>query len=177
MDINSMLGVRESYQAPIALMKVLLDDDKRSAFVQEYRDNLPDLEHEHLREYFMDNQSDRKGDKQDYTPDAIGEIITGILGPRDRVLDIAGGIGGLTIHQWGANHGGIYVVEEISSASLPFLLLNLLARQIDAVVVNGDSLERTAKAVYRVAGNSLHVLPKTPETLKEYELRGWVDEL
>lgn len=177
MDINSMLGVRESYQAPTALMKVLLDDDKRTAFVQEYRDSLPDLEHEHLREYFMDNQSDRKGDKQDYTPDAIGEIITGILGPRNRTLDIAGGIGGLTIHQWNANHAGTYVVEEISSASLPFLLLNLLVRKIDAAVVNGDSLERTAKAVYQVSGNSLSVLPKTPETLKEYGLRGWVDEL
>jgi len=177
MDINAMLGVRESYQVPTALMNVLLDDEKRPVFVQKYRESLPDLQHEHLREYFMESQSDRKGDKQDYTPDAIGEIITGILGPRDHVLDIAGGIGGLTVHQWGANYAGTYVVEEISSASLPFLLLNLLARKIDAAVVNGDSLERTAKAVYRVTGDSIRVLPKTPETLNEYGIRRWVDEL
>lgn len=177
MDINKLLQVRESYQAPTALMSVLLDDSKRADFVKQYRDSLPDLDHEHLREYFMESQSDRKGDKQDYTPDAIGEIITGILGKRDRVLDIAGGIGGLTVHQWSAEREGAYVVEEISSASLPFLLLNMLARHVNAVVIHGDSLERVAKTIYRVDGETLTELPKTPETLGKYALRGWVDEL
>lgn len=177
MDINAMLDVRESYQAPTALMNVLLDDSKRTDFVQKYRDSLPDLDREHLREYFMESQSDRKGDKQDYTPDSIGEIIAGILGKRDRVLDIAGGIGGLTIHQWSAEHEGAYVVEEISSASLPFLLLNLLVRHVDAVVIHGDSLERVAKTIYRIDGETLTELPKTPETLEKFALRRWVDEL
>lgn len=176
MSINELLGVRESYQAPTALMEVLLDNTRRASFVQKYRDSLPDLEQEHLREYFMESQSDRKGDKQDYTPDAIGQIITGILGKRDRVLDIAGGIGGLTVHQWSANQEGSYVVEEISSASLPFLLLNLLARRMHAVVIHGDSLERVAKEVYQVDDKVLTTLPHTEETLSDYNLRGWVDE-
>jgi type I restriction enzyme M protein len=176
MSINELLGVRESYQAPTALMRALLDDGRRADFVQKYRDSLPNLEQEHLREYFMESQSDRKGDKQDYTPDAIGQIITGILGKRDQVLDIAGGIGGLTVHQWSANREGTYVVEEISSASLPFLLLNLLARRMNAVVIHGDSLERVAKEVYRIEYEELTTLAHTEETLSDYNLRGWVDE-
>lgn len=172
-----MLGVRESFQAPSKLMTILHDDKRRSELIAQYRAEYPDLTRDHFREYFMGSQSDRKGDKQDYTPDSIGDIIYGIVGPRMRVLDIAGGIGGLTIHQWAGSQSGSFVVEEISSASLPFLLFNLLVRHIDAIVVHGDSLERVAKSIYQVDGESLAELPKTPETLEKFALRGWVDEL
>lgn len=177
MEINKMLGVRESFQAPSALMKILKNKTARDELINQYRNEHPDLSVDHFREYFMESQSDRKGDKQDYTPDSIGDIIAGIIGPRKRVLDIAGGIGGLTIHQWAGHHDGEFVVEEISSASLPFLLLNLLVRKINATVIHGDSLERVAKDVYTISDDDLSIEPHTPELLAKFGLRGWTNEL
>lgn len=176
MDVNSMLGVRESFQAPSALMKILRDPEQCEKLVRQYREAYPDLSQDHFREYFMESQSDRKGDKQDYTPDSIGEIIAGIVGKPKTVLDIAGGIGGLTIHQWAVQPDGEYVVEEISSASLPFLLFNLLVRDVYATVIHGDSLERVAKDVYQISDGRLNALQHTQETLDRYNLRRWVDE-
>lgn len=177
MDVNAMLGVRESYKAPTAMMELLQDDGRRVEFLNKYRQEYSDLKQEHFREYFMEAQSDRKGDKQDYTPDSIGDIISGIVGKRDSVLDIAGGIGGLTIHEWADNQSGRYVIEEISDASLPFLLFNLLVRHVNATVVHGDTLERVAKDIYTVSGDDLIKEPHTDELLAEYNLRRWVDEL
>ncbi|NVO88932.1 hypothetical protein HWN39_10625 [Lactobacillus rhamnosus] len=177
MDVNALLGVRESYQAPAALMGIIMDPQKLTALAIKYCADESDLSREHFREYFMDQQSDRKGDKQDYTPDSIGDLITGIVGQRQRVLDIAGGIGGLTIHQWSQYQDGEYIVEEISSASLPFLLFNLFVRRIHAKVIHGDSLRRVAKDVYTVANDRITKVEHTDENLKKYDLRGWVDEL
>lgn len=177
MDVNALLGVRESYQAPAALMDIIMDPQKLTAIAGKYCAEQPDLSREHFREYFMDQQSDRKGDKQDYTPDSIGDLITGIVGKRQRVLDIAGGIGGLTIHQWSQHHAGEYVMEEISSASLPFLLFNLFVRRIHAKVIHGDSLRRVAKDIYVIENDQIEKLNHTYAALAQYDLRGWVDEL
>lgn len=177
MDVNALLGVRESYQAPAALMDIIMDPQKLTALAAKYYAEQPDLSREHFREYFMDQQSDRKGDKQDYTPDSIGDLITGIVGKRQRVLDIAGGIGGLTIHQWSQNHDGEYVVEEISSASLPFLLFNLFIRRIHTTVIHGDSLKRVAKNIYKIEDDRIRMVDHTATALAQYGLRGWVDEL
>lgn len=177
MNIKEVLGVRESYQVPTALMDVLKDPEKRQMLVEQYRTEYPDLSHEHFREYFMEEQANRKGDKQDYTPNEIGDIIAGIIGKRENVLDIAGGIGGLTIREWSDNHDGTYTVEEISSASLPFLIFNFLVRKMHAYVVYGDSLNRLAKDVYEINGDSLTIMKKDAETQEKFNLRGWVDEL
>ena len=177
MDVNALLGVRESYQAPNALMAILMEPKKLTALAAKYCAEQPDLSREHFREYFMDQQSDRKGDKQDYTPDSIGDLITGIVGDCAKVLDIAGGIGGLTIHQWSQHPSGEYVVEEISSASLPFLLFNLFVRRIKATVIHGDSLKRVAKDIYTIADDQITKLDHSENNLEKYDLRGWVDEL
>ena len=177
MDVNALLDVRESYQAPAALMDIIMDPQKLTAIAGKYCAEHPDLSREHFREYFMDQQSDRKGDKQDYTPDSIGDLITGIVGKRQCVLDIAGGIGGLTIHQWSQYHAGEYVMEEISSASLPFLLFNLFVRRIHAKVIHGDSLRRVAKDIYVIENDQIEKLNHTYAALAQYDLRGWVDEL
>lgn len=54
MDVNALLGVRESYQAPAALMDIIMDPQKLMALAEKYCTEQPDLSREHFREYFMD---------------------------------------------------------------------------------------------------------------------------
>lgn len=114
--------------------------------------------------------------------------------------DIGAGTGQLTVTAWDANRRKhspfdykpsmyFYVAEELKqegkpSRSLPFLLFNYLIRGMDGVVIAGDSLTRSISQVYfiqqpeddHLGFSSLNVMPRTPDTMKAFDVRTWIDK-
>lgn len=183
-QINCLIGVTENYKAPDTLMAIILDKSKREALFQRFLALENDLSYDWFREYFQSQQADRGQKKQDFTPVSLSKLVAMLVGDQMTTMDFATGTGGLTIQKWWSNRQGsqvtneFYWLEEITEAAIPFLLFNCLIRGMNAVVINGDTLERTANQVYLLEQNEqpfsqLKVLPHTPEVAAKYELHSW----
>lgn len=153
--INQIIGVDESFLAPIELQKILNDNVKRTGMFREFLKHESDLSFDWFTDYFQEEHSDRKNKKQDFTPDGIVKLVSSLLGNKFVInADICAGTGGLTIKRWSANPDGKFYCEEFSDRAVPFLLFNLMIRNVDAVVFHGDSLSRKAKHIYKLSKSS-----------------------
>jgi len=110
----------------------------------------PDMTGDLWHEYFQDEQGDRNALKQDFTPMEICQLVAEITPEAESYADVCAGTGGLTIALHNRFPDAYYHLEEISERTIPILLFNLAIRNINAEVINGDSLEQTAKHYYRV---------------------------
>ncbi len=148
--LNALFGVAESYQAPAALMATMLDKDKRARLLGDAVSLHDDLSFDWFSAYFAEAHADRKKRKQDFTPTGIADIMSGLVGDTQTVLDVASGTGALLIPLVQKNPSAVVICEEITERALPFLLLNLAMRNIAGHVCHGDSLTRKWKQVYRL---------------------------
>ena len=147
--INSLLGITESFRAPDKLMEII--------FSSEFHDllgKLPEKQGDIFLDYFQNEQADRKGLKQDYTPNSIGKLIAELIGPSEVVADICAGTGSL-ITNFLDTHPEVQFVhcEEYSSRVIPFLLCNLAIRNISGQVIHGNSLTGEVLAVYQLVSS------------------------
>lgn len=149
--INSLIGIDESYKASIKLQRILNDSNKRIEIFNQFLEKEKDLSFDWFTDYFQEEHSDRKNKKQDFTPDGIVKLVSSLLGGFKVNADICAGTGGLTIKRWNENHDGKFYCEEFSDRAMPFLLFNLMIRNVEAVVFHGDSLTRKAKHIYRLS--------------------------
>lgn len=152
-QINQILGIKDSYQAPEVLMNMMLDDTKRKKVFEDFRKLENNLDYEWFQKYFEDEHSDRKNKKQDFTPVSISSLLEKIAGQSKSYFEAAAGIGGIMIQSWKENKENLnrrYYLEELSSRSIPFLLFNMAIRKINGIVYHGDSLENKAEAIYKV---------------------------
>lgn len=148
--INKIFRVDESFHASYKLAETLTDEHKRNQIFEEFLCEDEDLSHDWFTEYYQSEHSDRKGKKQDFTPDGIIRIASDILGNTNSNADICAGTGGLTIKRWAENKHATFYCEELSDRAMPFLLFNLAIRNMDAIVCHGDSLTREVKRIYRL---------------------------
>lgn len=175
--VNKLLGITEQYRAPDKLMSILLDSGKRQQLFDSFLKLETDLSYDWFREYFQQQQADRGNKKQDFTPVSVSKLLAMLTGKTESTLDFATGTGGLTIQKWwtdkqdGKDHS--YWLEEITEAAIPFLLFNCLIRQMNAVVINGDTLERTANQVYLCNKGSLNIVLHTDENADIYDIKKW----
>ncbi|HFU4459646.1 TPA: N-6 DNA methylase [Streptococcus suis] len=102
-----------------------------------------DRQLDQFRDFFQEEGADRKKLKQDYTPDGVAELLARVSRSGKSLADICAGTGSLTI-QYLNYHPDVEFVrcEEFSARVIPFLLINLAIRKIDAEVIHGDSLTR-----------------------------------
>ena len=152
--INKLIGVNESYKASDKLMSIMFNREERDKVFRSFLEIEKDLSFDWLTEYFQAEHSDRKGKKQDFTPDGIIQVASGVLGSTDSNADICAGTGGLTIKRYSENKGATVYCEEFSDRAMPFLLFNLAIRNVDAIVCHGDSLTREFKAIYQLSKSS-----------------------
>lgn len=120
---------------------------------EEYIKEYPDLKLDSLREFFETYLADRKFLSQDFTPDSIAQLMTEILlldknEGVPEVLDEAAGIGCLIIPYWRYNPDVKVYAREFSATTIPFLLFNLAVRNMQGVVICGDTLSLETFAVY-----------------------------
>lgn len=148
--INELIGVEESFHASYKLTEILGDKEQRNKLFESFLEVEKDLSFDWFTEYFQLEHSDRKGKKQDFTPDSIVTLASSLLGETDSNADICAGTGGLTIKRYASNSNAEFHCEEFSDRAIPFLLFNLAIRNVDATVCHGDSLTRDFKAIYRL---------------------------
>lgn len=110
---------------------------------------------------FEDELAQRKQNKQDFTPNTVGVILSKLTGhQKANIYEATAGNGGLVIANWWhrcqnsdfplMHFPSDHQVEcwELSNRSIPIILLNLSIRGIMGVVYHGDVLEQTIKAKY-----------------------------
>ena len=81
-DINVMLNITDSYQAPERIMNLLFGEEKER--IKVFKDFLDyfkcDVSYDWFHEYFEDEHADRKNNKQDFTPKCISTLVSKLLG-------------------------------------------------------------------------------------------------
>lgn len=148
--INNLIGVSESFHASYKLKGILSNKEERETLFNAFLEQEQDLSFDWFTEYFQSEHADRKGKKQDFTPDGIIKVASGILGDTESNADICAGTGGLTIKRWSENPEATFYCEEFSDRAVPFLLFNLVIRNLNAVICHGDSLTRDFKTIYQL---------------------------
>ena len=78
--INELLGVDESFHASYKLIEILSSQANENYYLPTFKEE-QDLSFDWFTEYFQAEHSDRKGKKQDFTPDGIIRVASGVLGP------------------------------------------------------------------------------------------------
>ena len=169
-DINELIGVEESFHASYKLMETLEDREKIEKLFENFLEKEQNLSFDWFTEYFQAEHSDRKGKKQDFTPDGIVSLASGVLGHTASNADFCAGTGGLTIKRWAENPEAEFYCEEFSDRAMPFLLFNLAIRNMNAAVAHGDSLSREFKQIYVLTpGERFSTISTTNElTSKRY---------
>ena len=81
-DINGMLSITDSYQAPERIMNLLFGEEKER--IKVFKDFLDyfkcDVSYDWFHEYFEDEHADRKNNKQDFTPKCLSTLVSKLLG-------------------------------------------------------------------------------------------------
>lgn len=186
-NINELLKINDSYQAPQRLMEILFNQEEREQLFREMLSQNHDVSFDWFHEYFESEHADRKEKKQDFTPNSISTLISKLAGAGEGSnLDVAAGTGGITITKWQEDRmkespftykpsEHYYQCEELSDRAIPFLLFNLMIRGMNATVLHGDTLTRKFKGVFFIQNekddhmlfSSLNVVPDS-KGLREF---------
>lgn len=146
--INEILNIRESYELPEKLMKILLQEERKEVF-KKFLKIESDLSKDFFTNYFQEEQSNRSSLMQDFTPPELCTLVSK-LEKGTLIADICAGTGGLTIAAWNENKESTFYCEELSGRAFPILLFNLAIRKINAIAVRKDILENKILESYKV---------------------------
>ena len=173
-------------------MEILFDKPLRERTFKAFLEVSTDVSFDWFHDYFEDEQADRKKTKQDFTPSSVANLLTRLVGPQPDYFEPACGTGGVMITKWWQDclaespltflpSEHYYVGEELSDRAIPFLLFNLAIRGMNAIIIHGDSLERTAKGVFFVensaddylAFSDVNVMPYSDCVMQEFGIKAW----
>lgn len=166
--INSLLGIRESFELPERLMQIFREGQQEEIF-EKFLAIEHDLSYDWFTDYFQEENSNRKKMMQDFTPVQVSRLLARLAGNRKTVADICSGTGGLSISLWNENKDAHFYCEELSKRAFPMLLFNLAIRRMVAIAVNKDVLSGETYAAYRICGGKVTELAEAPE-IPEVEL-------
>ena len=123
----------------IALMECLNQNDteKMKAFVRLVEGDLTKDWLQMIYQYYC---ADRKEKKQDYTPKCLADFVGHLAGEADTIIDLCAGSGALTIQRWKQNHDQKFRLYELDENVMPYLLFNLVIRNISASICRADVL-------------------------------------
>lgn len=188
-EINRILDISDSYQAPEKMMSIIREPEIAKQYYFKFMKLFDyDFSREWFNDYFEEEHADRKNNKQDFTPTCVSNLMAEIFGDKEErqegiIYEPAAGTGSTIIAHWYKERqkcavwnynplSCLYICEELSDKTIPFLLFNLLIRGINAVVIHGNTLTRQAKAVYHcfneennsMGFSTLFELPKNERT-------------
>lgn len=109
-----------------------------------------DLSKDWMQMIFQYYQADRKEKKQDYTPKSLAQLMAKLSGDTEVVQDLCAGSGALTIQKWCMHPSTKFELHEIDDRVIPFLLFNMIVRNIDCTVYHEDVLRQETFHIYRI---------------------------
>lgn len=99
-----------------------------------------ELETDWLQKIYQYYLADRKEKKQDYTPASIAKLMGMLAGDSEKVVDMCAGSGALIIQKWSQNKNTEFTAIEIDGEVIPFLLFNMVIRNIRCDVLKMNAL-------------------------------------
>lgn len=100
-----------------------------------------DLSKDWLQMIYQYYQADRKDKKQDYTPKCLCKFLSKLIGESDETIDMCAGSGALTIQRWSEYKDMNFVLYEIDENVIPYLIFNMVIRNVNAIVKQHDVLQ------------------------------------
>ena len=165
-DLNNILGISESYQAPQKVLDIVLgDEDTRNKIYDSLARYFKyDYSRDWFFEYFEEEHADRKNNKQDFTPPSLARLVSKII-HSDSLEGVhyepSAGTGQMIILNWEdvrkkyhpfdyLPNSHLVVAQELSQKTIPFLLLNMSIRGMSGIAIHGNTLTQEIKAAYLV---------------------------
>lgn len=136
-SLKELFNIKEIDEIGAALMSNINSEQVLDCFCSLVEQ---DLSKDWLQMVYQYYQADRKEKKQDYTPSSIAALMAALIGESEKVIDLCAGSGALTIQRWLTNKDQYFELYEIDEKVIPFLLFNLVVRNIQADVFRKDVL-------------------------------------
>ena len=120
-----------------ALLDACSDQDKLRSFCDLIGGDLNTDWMQKIYQYYL---ADRKEKKQDYTPASLAQFMGLLAGSSERIVDMCAGSGALIIQKWNQKPETRFTALEIDENVIPFLLFNMVLRNIRCRVFQMDAL-------------------------------------
>lgn len=104
-----------------------------------------------LQKIFQYYHADRKEKMQDYTPQSLADFMGLLVGESEIVVDLCAGTGALTIQRWVRNPNQKFRLFELDEKVIPYLLFNLVVRNIDSSICRADVLRDDKYEQWRIS--------------------------
>lgn len=149
-DIYTILGIKESFEIPTSLMSKVVNADikERKEIFEKFEALGVDKSEDFFRDFFQEQAANRKDLKQDYTPNAICKILSGIIPSATSFIDVCAGTGSLSLAAAQRGTDGYIICEELSLAVIPILIFNFAFRNMNAIVKEKDVVLNEIKNIY-----------------------------
>ena len=132
-----LFGVTSPDQLGHTLLNACSDRDKLKKFCNMVDGDLSIDWMQKIYQYYL---ADRKEKKQDYTPVSLAQFMGLLVGDSERIVDMCAGSGALIIQKWNQNQDITFTAMEIDENVIPFLLFNMVLRNIRCRVFQIDVL-------------------------------------
>jgi len=132
-----LFGVDNPENLGSALMESVSNTDKLKAFCDLVGGDLSVDWMQKIYQYYL---ADRKEKKQDYTPASLAQFMGLLAGNSERIVDMCAGSGALIIQKWSQKPETRFTALEIDENVIPFLLFNMVLRNIHCRVFQMDVL-------------------------------------
>lgn len=132
-----LFGIGSAENLGKALMAACSDEKILESFVELING---DLSQDWLQKIYQYYLSDRKEKKQDYTPACLAQLMGMLVGDSETVTDLCAGSGALIIQKWMQKPDTVFTAIELDETVIPFLLFNLVLRNIQCDVLRMDAL-------------------------------------
>lgn len=132
-----LFGVDNPDNLGPALMESVGNTDKLKAFCDLVGG---DLSVDWMQMIYQYHLADRKEKKQDYTPKSLARFMGMLAGDDETTVDMCAGSGALIIQKWNQNHDLEFKAIEIDGNVIPFLLFNMVLRNIRCDICQMDAL-------------------------------------
>jgi type I restriction enzyme M protein len=132
-----LFGVDNPDNLGSALMESVSNTDKLKAFYDLIDGDLSIDWLQMIYQYYL---ADRKEKKQDYTPKSLARFMGMLAGDDETIVDMCAGSGALIIQKWNQNHDTKFKAIEIDDNVIPFLLFNMVLRNIRCRVFQMNAL-------------------------------------
>lgn len=144
-----ILGIKSINELSDALYRACKNND--ISVLSDFSDMVQDLQIDWLQKIFQYYEADRKKKKQDYTPKSLAEFCGRLIGNDTEIIDMCAGSGALTIQKWNLNHDAKFILYEIDEKVIPYLLFNMMLRNIRCKIYHSDVLQEEVFHVYEIS--------------------------
>jgi type I restriction enzyme M protein len=132
-----LFGIDSADKLGSALLDNISNTDKLKAFCDLVDGDLSIDWMQMIYQYYL---ADRKEKKQDYTPKSLARFMGALAGGGETITDMCAGSGALIIQKWNQDHDMKFRAIEIDGNVIPFLLFNMVLRNIRCDVYQMDVL-------------------------------------